>query len=106
MNVFSILRNLVKSIFFAITFIVFYHTLVRLVRRYYKFPIPHFLANVIDNPVRRRLQPPETTAIRHGIKPGMTVLEIGPGNGSTAASWKPLLVIGAWPAAFFLRVWA
>ena len=36
---------------------------------------------MIDNPLRRRLQPPDATARRHGIKPGMTLLEIGPGNG-------------------------
>ncbi|GAG62852.1 unnamed protein product [marine sediment metagenome] len=40
-----------------------------------------FLANAIDNPLRRKIQPPDKTAIRHGIKEGMNVLEIGPGNG-------------------------
>ena len=59
-----------------------YHTLVRILRHYYKFPIPEFLTNVIDNPLRRRLQPPDQTAIRHGIKPGLTVLEVGPGKGN------------------------
>lgn len=44
--------------------------------------MPEFLANLIDNPLRRKLQPPSETAIRHGIKPGMTVLEVGPGNGT------------------------
>jgi len=31
--------------------------------------------------LRRKLQPPGEMAIRHGIEPGMTVLEVGPGNG-------------------------
>jgi ubiquinone/menaquinone biosynthesis C-methylase UbiE len=44
--------------------------------------MPAFAANIIDNPIRRRIQPPDGTAIRHGIKPGMTVLEVGPGNGT------------------------
>jgi len=56
--------------------------LARLVRAVYKFPIPEFLANVIDNPLRRRLQPPDATAVRHGLEPGMAVLEIGPGSGT------------------------
>jgi ubiquinone/menaquinone biosynthesis C-methylase UbiE len=58
------------------------HTLVRIIRHFHKFPIPEFLANVIDNPLRRRIQPPDETPARHGIEPGMTVLEVGPGNGT------------------------
>lgn len=58
------------------------HTIVRIVRHVYRFPMPQFLANVIDNPLRRRIQPPARTAIRHGIEPGMVVLEVGPGNGT------------------------
>jgi ubiquinone/menaquinone biosynthesis C-methylase UbiE len=57
------------------------HTIVRAIRYFYKFPMPEFLANLIDNPFRRRIQPPGEMAIRHGIEPGMTVLEVGPGNG-------------------------
>ncbi len=56
--------------------------LARLVRAIWKFPMPEFLANVIDNPLRRRLQPPDETAARHGLEPGMTVLEVGPGSGT------------------------
>jgi ubiquinone/menaquinone biosynthesis C-methylase UbiE len=58
------------------------HTIVRMVRYFHKFPMPEFAANIIDNPFRRRIQPPEVTPIRHGIEPGMTVLEVGPGNGT------------------------
>ncbi len=57
------------------------HTAIRVVRHFYKFPMPQFLVNLIDNPLRRRIQPPETTPIRHGVEPGMLVLEVGPGNG-------------------------
>ena len=35
-----------------------------------------------DNPFRQNIFPPEIMPIRHGIEPGMTVLEIGPGNGT------------------------
>jgi ubiquinone/menaquinone biosynthesis C-methylase UbiE len=56
--------------------------LARIVRHFYKFPMPEFLADLIDNPGRRKVQPPDETAVRHGIQPGMTVLDIGPGNGT------------------------
>ena len=57
------------------------HTIIRIIRYFYKFPMPEFLANLIDNPLRRKFQPPSDMPIRHGIEPGMTVLEVGPGNG-------------------------
>lgn len=57
------------------------HTTIRVIRYFYKFPMPEFLANLIDNPLRRKIQPPSEMPIRHGIEPGMTVLEVGPGNG-------------------------
>jgi ubiquinone/menaquinone biosynthesis C-methylase UbiE len=44
--------------------------------------MPQWLAALIDNPLRRKIQPPEETAIRHGIEAGMRILEIGPGNGT------------------------
>jgi ubiquinone/menaquinone biosynthesis C-methylase UbiE len=58
------------------------HTMVRIVRQFCKFPMPQFMANAIDNPLRRKIQPPDETAARHGLEPGMTVLEVGPGNGT------------------------
>ena len=57
------------------------HTVVRIIRYFYKFPMPQFLANLIDNPFRRKIQPPGEMPLRHDIMPGMTVLEVGPGNG-------------------------
>lgn len=75
------LLRLLKTILLLPVILVAWHTLVRIIRRFYKFPIPQFLANLIDNPLRRRIQPPDATAIRHGIEPGMTVLDVGPGNG-------------------------
>ena len=61
---------------------LFLHTIVRIIRYFYKFPMPEFMANLIDNPLRRRIQPPGEVARRHGITPGMTVLDVGPGNGT------------------------
>ena len=72
-----------SKIFIAIPLIVLtLHTIIRIVRYFYKFPMPEWMANAIDNPLRRKIQPPEETAMRHGIKPGMRVLEVGPGNGT------------------------
>lgn len=62
--------------------VIIFHTLLRIVSVFHKFPMPSWMAEVIDNPLRRRLQPPDKTAIRHGIEPGMRVLEVGPGNGT------------------------
>jgi ubiquinone/menaquinone biosynthesis C-methylase UbiE len=61
--------------------VVALRTLLSIIRYFYKFPMPEFLANIIDNPLRRRIQPPGEMPVRHGIQPGMTVLEVGPGNG-------------------------
>ena len=61
---------------------IIWHTIVRAVRYFYKFPMPPQMANLIDNPWRRK--------IRHGIEPGMKVLEVGPGNHAYTmeiASW-------------------
>lgn len=62
--------------------VIVLHTGLRVVRYFYKFPMPQFLANVIDNPIRRRIQPIAEMPVRQGIEPGMTVLEVGPGNGN------------------------
>ncbi len=57
--------------------------IVRIIRKIYKFPIPAFATRLIDNPFRRRLiQKPELIAERMQLKPGMIVVEIGPGKGS------------------------
>ncbi len=55
---------------------------VRIVRRFVHFPIPAFSARVIDNPLRRRIQPPAEVVEWIGIQKGMVVLEIGPGPGT------------------------
>jgi len=70
------------TIFSIPLILIILHTIIRIVRSFYKFPMPQWMANAIDNPFRRKIQPPDETAIRHGIKPGMIVLEIGPGNGT------------------------
>ncbi len=52
------LRRLL-GVFLAIpvAFIVL-HTIIRIIRHFYKFPMPEFMADLIDHPLRRRFQPP------------------------------------------------
>jgi ubiquinone/menaquinone biosynthesis C-methylase UbiE len=76
------MKRLVKTLLALPLVLLTLHTIIRIVRYFYKFPMPEWMANIIDNPFRRKLQPPEETALRHGIKPGMRVLEVGPGNGA------------------------
>ncbi len=76
-----LLRILYTVLAIPLTLIVL-HTIIRVVRHFNKFPMPQWMANAIDNPLRRRIQPPDDTALRHGIEPGMHILEVGPGNGT------------------------
>ncbi len=76
------LQDVMCILLWLFIFFVSFQIVLRLVRRIYKFPIPHLLTNLIDNPIRRRIQPPESTPARHGIRAGMRVLEVGPGNGT------------------------
>ena len=74
--------RLIRAVLLIPAVFVVLHTMVRIVRHFHKFPIPEFMADLIDHPLRRRFQPPYDTAVRHGLEPGMTVLEVGPGSGT------------------------
>lgn len=79
----SVLSSLIRLILGFILMSLALHTLLRVIRRFYHFPIPGFLTQLIDNPIRRRfIQRPEVVADRMRLGPGMTVVEIGPGKGS------------------------
>ncbi|MHB1416219.1 MAG: class I SAM-dependent methyltransferase [Chloroflexota bacterium] len=65
-----------------LSWLLFTQTVVRLVRRYLHFPVPPFVGVLLDSPVRRALQPPEELITRAGVRPGQTVLEVGPGPGT------------------------
>ena len=75
------LRKLLYVVLGIPALFLVWHTTVRIIRYFYKFPMPEFMAGIIDNPLRRRIQPPDEVPLRHGIEPGMRVLEVGPGNG-------------------------
>jgi ubiquinone/menaquinone biosynthesis C-methylase UbiE len=82
---------IVFGIFFFIVFV-----LLRIIRRYHKFPVPAFMTRLIDNPIRRKLiQKPEKVAKRIKLDSGMVVIEIGPGKGSyTKAIARNILPAG------------
>jgi ubiquinone/menaquinone biosynthesis C-methylase UbiE len=44
-------------------------------------PFPPWMTPLLHSPLRRRSFSPQAAAERHGIAPGMTVLEVGPGDG-------------------------
>lgn len=58
-------------------------------RRRSPTPFPPWLTPLLRSPWRRRGFSPEVAADRHGLHAGMTVLEIGPGDGYlTAAAFE------------------
>lgn len=70
--------------------------IARIIRKIHKFPIPAFFTRLIDNAWRRKfIQKPEKMAINMDLKPGMIVVEVGPGKGNyTKAVAEKLLPSG------------
>jgi SAM-dependent methyltransferase len=56
------------------------NVVVRIMRKIHPFPIPEWFIYFIDNPFRRAIQKPTTIARNLHLKPGMKILEIGPGK--------------------------
>jgi len=69
------------TVLIILAVIVVYQVLIRLIRRYAKFPAPAFISVFLDSRFRRSLQPPVRVVSDSGVKPGMKVLEIGSGSG-------------------------
>jgi len=83
MTITKILSTIIKWVFLVLlAYILFVEVVLRIVRRFYQFPIPGFVARWIDNPIRRRIQPPEKIVEWMGVEQGMSLLEIGPGPGT------------------------
>lgn len=83
MAIIRILSSIIKWVFLALlAYIMFVEVVLRIVRRYWQFPIPDYAARLINNPIRRRIQPPEKVIAWMDLKAGMSVLEIGPGPGT------------------------
>jgi len=79
---FTIPTSFLWIIVSLVGFVVYFAVVERIIKHFVHFPIPAFAARFIDNPIRRRLQPPKKVVNWIGIKEGMCVLEIGPGPGT------------------------
>ena len=62
--------------------LIYFFVIIRVIRYYTHFPIPSCAVRLIDNPIRRQIQPPHTVVDWIDIHEGMRVLEIGPGSGT------------------------
>lgn len=71
-----------KVILIILGALLLYQVLIRIIRKSYHFPAPAFIGRFLDSDIRRWLQPPDKLIERSGIKPGMTVMELGCGSGA------------------------
>ncbi len=78
----TLLRLLGRVLLVFLGWLVFIQTVVRLIRRYVKFPAPPFITVLLDSRLRAVVQPPEQVVGWMDIREGMTVLELGPGAGT------------------------
>jgi ubiquinone/menaquinone biosynthesis C-methylase UbiE len=71
-----------KIILIAIGAVIFILILLRIIRKSYQSPAPHYVGHILDSNFRRFLQSPGTIIERSGIESGMTVMELGCGSGA------------------------
>jgi ubiquinone/menaquinone biosynthesis C-methylase UbiE len=72
----------VKIILIVFGALILYLLLYRLVRKSTSFPAPAYIGRILDSDFRRFFQSPESIIERSGIRPGMTVMELGCGSGA------------------------
>ncbi len=77
---------LLKIIAGILLTLIVLHSLMRLVRRYVKFPAPAYAGRLLGGAWRLRLYPAATLIQRSGIKEEMHVLELGCGSGAYTPS--------------------
>lgn len=78
----AVARWLGRILLAFLLWLVFTQTVLRLVRRFWHFPAPPFVAIALNSPLRKAIQPPAEVVAATGIGPGMTVLELGCGPGT------------------------
>lgn len=61
--------------------LVLVHPTIKLLRRFTGLPDPTFIIRLMNNPIRRKFQPPGQVLDCVDIHEGMKVLELGPGTG-------------------------
>ena len=75
-----------KVILIILGAFVLFQVLFRLAKKLYPIPAPAFSGRFFDSNFRRRAQPPSQLIERSGIKPGMTVIDLGCGGGAFTTS--------------------
>lgn len=78
----QVARWLGRILLAFLLWLLFVQTVVRLVRRYFHFPVPPAVSVFLSSRLRKAMQPPSDVVERSGIEPGMVVLELGPGPGT------------------------
>ncbi len=71
-----------KVILIVLGTFVSYQALSRITRKLHRSPAPVFIGRFLDSDIRRWVQPADKLIERSGIKPGMTVLDLGCGSGA------------------------
>jgi ubiquinone/menaquinone biosynthesis C-methylase UbiE len=71
-----------KVILVVLGVIFLWYVSFRLSRKFYHTPAPAYIGRFLDSKLRRWLQSPAKIIERSGIRPGMTVLELGCGSGA------------------------
>ncbi|MBA7466997.1 2-methoxy-6-polyprenyl-1,4-benzoquinol methylase, mitochondrial [subsurface metagenome] len=72
----------IKVILIVLCAFFLWQVLIRAIRKLYRFPAPAFIGRFLDSDLRRWRQPPDKLIERSGIKPGMTVMDLGCGSGA------------------------
>lgn len=83
MTVVLLLLKIVAGILLGL---ILLHSILRLVRRFFKFPAPAIAGRILAGPWRLRMYPAGTLIERSGIREGMHVLELGCGSGAYTLS--------------------
>jgi ubiquinone/menaquinone biosynthesis C-methylase UbiE len=73
-----------KPLLIVIGIVLFlcYLAVFRIIKQLFRFPAPPFIGWFLDSDLRRAMQPPDKLIERSGIKSGMTVIDLGCGNGA------------------------
>jgi ubiquinone/menaquinone biosynthesis C-methylase UbiE len=71
-----------QIILVAVGVIVVLAVIVRLYLKLHSQPAPPIIGPFLNSPLRRLFQPPARVIERSGVKPGMTILDLGCGSGA------------------------
>jgi ubiquinone/menaquinone biosynthesis C-methylase UbiE len=75
-------ERMTRIILTILEVLLVWQVVIRLFRKTFHFPAPAFIGRFLDSDLRRKLQPPDKLIEWSGIKPGMSVLEVGCGSGA------------------------